>query len=157
MELISPDRTKLGAFPGYRAASGKIYSSFSRNSPCSAGISFSFSSCLQTGCVISPVPISVIPFFLAHRSSISTVPSLLVAMENLEWMCKSAICFKIFPPVFFSKASVNLLHIIIISYIQYVYPFLNKKKLCFHSPFYFDFYTVICLNDISFNPLVLYF
>lgn len=44
-------------------------------------------------------PRSVIPFFRAQRSSISGVPSLLVAMEYLECMCKSAICFKIFPPV----------------------------------------------------------
>ena len=48
------------------------------------GTSLSFSSSLHTGCVKSPVPISEIPFFLAQKSRLSGVPSLLVAMENLE-------------------------------------------------------------------------
>ena len=39
---------------------------------------------IVSGCVKSPVPISEIPFFLAQKSKFSGVPSLLVAMENLE-------------------------------------------------------------------------
>ena len=38
----------------------------------------------DAGWVKSPVPIRVIPFFLAQRSRYSGVPSLLVAMEYLE-------------------------------------------------------------------------
>ena len=52
---------------------------------------FSFNSSLHAGCVKSPLPIRWMPFLRAHRSRYSGVHSLLVALEYLEWVCKSAI------------------------------------------------------------------
>ncbi len=59
--------------------------------PSSAGSRRSRSISRHPGCVKSPVPKRPMPFLRAQRSRYSGMPSLLVARENLEWICRSAI------------------------------------------------------------------
>ncbi len=113
MELISPTVRTWVFFPDNALPPANIFL-FQPEQSLFCRDQLRFNSCRQMGCVISPVPSSVIPFFRAQRSSISGVPSLMVAMEYLECMCRSAICSNFFllyhlflcphvHPVFFNK------------------------------------------------------
>ena len=61
-----------------------------RNSPGSAGTSFSRISALQAGWVKSPVPTIAMPFLRAQMARCSRSQFRLVAREYLEWTCRSA-------------------------------------------------------------------
>ena len=84
MLLISAEsRNRTGVGAGATPASGETIasSSFSRNSPGSAGTSSSLRRLNQPGWVKSPVPITWIPLTRAQPASPLRVPSGLVARE----------------------------------------------------------------------------
>lgn len=75
----SRKRTVPRQAAGTSAATPAAYSSFSRNSPSSAGSSLARISASQPGCAMSPVPTMFTPFNCAHFHRCSKVRSALVA------------------------------------------------------------------------------